>query len=326
MSPAAAYIRSLGCVTPQGVGIEPLLAALEQQRPCPLVDPPDDAGRTELEVPRAGWIEPVARPRVWTTRRSPRKLRFARLDRLARLALVAAHHAVEEGGPPEVGDERAGLALGTAYGSHLSNERFQELLEREGRAGASPALFTYTLPSSATGEISIHLGLRGAATTLAQGEGAGLAAVAHAASQLEQGRAAWILAGGADVLSVTLLRALPEVPLAEGAAFVVLTTESASSLARVAGSAQTFGEGASRLALERAGVEEARLAARQRFDHRRPASLAASTLAACAGWSLAALPVLAICAHLARGGPLPALFEAVDPVQGTCDAVCLTDR
>jgi 3-oxoacyl-[acyl-carrier-protein] synthase II len=196
-------------------------------------------------------IQQIPKPEVSGRRR----LRFARLDRLSQLSLTTAAAAMaraQERGAPRPQDEaQAGAALGTAFGAHLSNEQFQAGLMDEGQSGASPALFPYTLPSTAVGELSLHLGLMGPLITLAQGPGSGLAALASAASQVDRGQAHWMLAGGADSLGETLQKAAAGAgvgELAEGAVFFVLSAREAGALARVDGWASATGEDASRRA------------------------------------------------------------------------------
>ncbi len=101
------------------------------------------------------------------------------MDRLCALALVAADGALCDAGVPTHDSERTAIVLGTAYGCHATNEEYYRGLLRE---GASPRLFAYTLPSSPVGEISIHHGIRGPATTVASGLHAGLAALGEGAA------------------------------------------------------------------------------------------------------------------------------------------------
>jgi len=161
----------------------------------------------------------VERPQTWIGK----PVRFGRLDRLTQIALVAAHHAVAGDALPSDG-QRAGIVFGTALGSHLTNETFLRQMEQLGPAEVSPALFTYTLPSAAVGEISIHFGLQGPTVTLAQGVGAGIAALDLAATLVRRGEASWMLAGAADVLGPTLIAAAgPDAgDLTEDAAFFVV--------------------------------------------------------------------------------------------------------
>jgi 3-oxoacyl-(acyl-carrier-protein) synthase len=248
------------------------------------------------------------------------------------LAVLAAHQVVEqEGAVPSTVGQKAGMVLGTGYGSHLSNEAFQRLLDVEGPSGASPAIFAYTLPSSAVGAISIHLGLKGPNLTLAQGTGAGLHAVATAARMVEQGVAQWMLAGGVDVLSPTLLRAVGEESgglLAEGAALIALATKRQRALARLAGSACGFVTGGrsttARIeheALSRAGVDPGQLRIRLAYEPECEFPMQRHL-----GRGLAAAPLLGLCACLSRGGEgsLPALITARDP-RGSFEAICLKE-
>lgn len=301
------YIRSMGCLTPHGLGLpDPGVS-------CPLRPAPAVGGRA-LPSPAAGWIDPIPRPERWLGKRGT--VRFGRLDRLTRLALVAANAAME-GAPPL--SEQAGLALGTAFGSHLANEAFQLALERGPGEEASPTLFTYTLPSSSVGEISIHFGLKGPALTLTEGIGAGLAALGVAARVVEHGEARWMLSGAADTLGPSLLAVQPapaDPPLAEGAAFVSLSGDGGGALARVAATAQGRGAGeVEGIALERAGLTPDRLQGHLEFWD------AGSPLAAAHGRSGAASALLGACASI-RARRLPALITAVDP-SGAVDVLCL---
>ncbi len=214
------------------------------------LDAPADAARPPgrlAEIPRPGAL------------RSRRRLRFARLDRLARLSLTTGAAALGQlGGAPD----EVGVALGTAFGAHLSNERFQRGLTDEGQAGASPALFPYTLPSAAVGELSIHLGLEGPLVTLAQGPGSGLAALGAAAELLAAGQARWMLAGAADTLGETLALAAGADAgrLEEGAVFFLLSSQGEGALGRIAGWGSATGDEALMRAVKAAGPQAPRAA------------------------------------------------------------------
>jgi 3-oxoacyl-(acyl-carrier-protein) synthase len=208
-------IRSAGCISVHGRGPTVLRAALQGQIPCP---------RRRSPLPEvaaaAGWIDPLPRPERWLGKAAPR---LGRMDRLSQLALLAAHQALEAPGVLPPRPERAGVALGTAFGSHLSNELYWHGQRQP--EGASPSLFAYTLPSAAAAEISMYFGLKGPLVTVAHGAASGLAALASAASLIAAGAADWMIAGGAEVLSATSLAAEGDAeatPLSEGAAFFVL--------------------------------------------------------------------------------------------------------
>jgi 3-oxoacyl-[acyl-carrier-protein] synthase II len=143
--------------------------------------------------------EPLT-PAKWATQPA----RLARMDRLCALALVATDAALLDAGLSDVSGERTAIVLGTAFGCHATNEEYYRGLLKEGPAGASPRLFAYTLPSSPVGEISIHYGIRGPATTAAPGLHAGLAAIAEGITHLEQDRADRVIVVAAEVASALL--------------------------------------------------------------------------------------------------------------------------
>jgi hypothetical protein len=290
--PRPTYLRSLSCLT-AGEPCPPPLAAAELP-----------AG---VSLPAAGWIHPMPRPG------GPRVPRFGRLDRLAQLGLLVACDAVAKAGAPALRDARppAGVAVGTWYGSHLSNELFWR--GQRGPTGPSPAIFAYTLPSAAAAEVSMHFGLKGPSLTLTGAADSGLAAFAAAAAQVAQGSASSMLAAAADVLSPTLLCARAEDRLDEGAACALLDAEPAGALARLAGAGQASGAGA---------VESALAAALERGGLRRadlrcvigPAEVRSSR-------GLGAAPLLAAAAPL-LAGELPLLLLAGDDRSAT--ALCWT--
>jgi hypothetical protein len=302
----------MGLVTPHGPGIDLLLEALEREIPCPRRPCPLQQGSLR-PLPSAGWIDPL--------RPANRIARFGRMDRLTRLTLVAAQLALDGEESIPVAPEHAGVVLGTAHGSHQSNEEFQRQLMQQGPQGVSPALFTYTLPSAPSGEVSIRLGLKGAAVTLAQGLGAGLSSLAMAAVLLEQDRLRWVLAGGVDVLSPTLLASDGEgaTTLAEGAALLSLAPREDGALARLAGAAQGLGEGIEREALRQAGLTEGEV--RHRLDYRSDEPWFGQHVL---GRCQAAAPLLGVCVLLRRPQSLPALVVTKDE-GGQVNAICLTE-
>ena len=299
-----AYLRSMGCLTPAGAGVEAVAEILSAGGTFARRTAPGCS--VSQPMPDAAWIDPLERPDIW----KGRPVRFQRLDRLSQVALISAQLALAEGDPPGDG-ARAGAALGTAFGSHQTNELFHQSMKQK----ASPTLFAYTLPSSATGELSICLGLKGAALTFTRGPGSGITALAAAADLMDNGAVDWMLAGGCDVLGPTRLAAAGPgaAELAEGGAFFTLSQASEGALARVAGWAQTNGgEALARstgAVLERAGLREDQI--KTRVDSRELVGLGAAG------------PVLQACLLLARGEPLPALVAAVDPDLHGADLLCL---
>ncbi len=327
-----AYIRSLSCLTPHGLGFEPLAAALATRAPCPRRPSPVKIDQ-EPTLPAGGWIDPLSRPSAWLGKPA----RLGRLDRLSQLALLTAHHAVElSGGLPD--DPRAGVALGTAHGCHLTNELFFAGMLREGYTGASPTLFAYTLPSSATGEIAIHLKLKGPTLTLCQGRGSALSALGLAGRLIEEGTSSWMLAGGVDTLAPGLLRSPRVDPdhLAEGAAFLVLSSEAEGALARIASYGMAFGQGAleraTTSALEAAGTPRGQMPQEAMPREAMPREAIKTWIGpeADAPWrrvcgdTMGAESVLQLGMALAEGRPLPALVAATD-AGGGVEVLCVME-
>jgi 3-oxoacyl-(acyl-carrier-protein) synthase len=84
-----------------------------------------------------------------------RNPRLARLDRAAHSALLAAHVATYRAPVPD------SLVVAVEEGCDGPDGAFWETARSGGGAGASPVLFTATLPSALAGEIAMTFGLRG---------------------------------------------------------------------------------------------------------------------------------------------------------------------
>jgi hypothetical protein len=160
------------------------------------------AGAAAFVAREPGPTKESLQPARWAHK--PAKL--SRMDRLCALALVAADGALIDAGSPPLDPERTAVVFGSAYGCHATNEEYYRGLCAEGPAGASPRLFAYTLPSSPVGEISIHYGIRGPATTACPGWHAGLAALAEGVEHLRSGRAQRVLVVAAEVATDLLQR------------------------------------------------------------------------------------------------------------------------
>ncbi|MDB4970041.1 MAG: 3-oxoacyl-[acyl-carrier-protein] synthase, partial [Myxococcales bacterium] len=141
-----------------------------------------------------------------------KEARLARMDRLCGLALVACDGALLDAAlspaAAEWNGERTAIVLGTAYGCHATNEEYYKGVVRDGALGASPRLFAYTLPSSPVGEVSIHYGVRGPASTLAGGLASGIDALVEGVALVANGRADRAIVCAADVATPLLARLL----------------------------------------------------------------------------------------------------------------------
>ena len=87
---------------------------------------------------------------------------FRRLDEYSRLGLAAIAFALRDAGRDEWTQKRhIGIIASTEYGCLKTDiEYFDTVMPQQG-TGASPALFSYTLPNSFLGEAAIRFGLTG---------------------------------------------------------------------------------------------------------------------------------------------------------------------
>ncbi len=122
---------------------------------------------------------------------SGRDVRFAKLDRAAKLLALGALRAL---GPTPLARERTGIVLASLTGCLAADERFEETRGRP--EGASPALFPATLATSPAAELSIRLGLGGPVFSVRAGFEA---ALALAARLVARGEADAVLACGLEV-------------------------------------------------------------------------------------------------------------------------------
>lgn len=182
------------------------------------------------------------------------------LDRATRLALVAAHLALEDAGIQEAhggseGGARAapgragtapGIVMGTSFGSLSSITGFIRERRANGPGGLNPSLFPNTVINSPASQVAIRFGLRTICTTVTAGWASGLAAIGYGMEALERGRADVVLVGGCEELAPENLKVYgdlgllaPDGPcrpgsgrgtvLGEGACFLVLERAEAAS-------------------------------------------------------------------------------------------------
>jgi len=143
---------------------------------------------------QAGEIRPFE-PRDYLGERNLRPI-----DRTSRLLLSAAQRALDESGwTPELRAEREiGLVLGTVFCSVKTISEFDRRNLQLGPSYASPFDFANSVINAAAGQAAIWHGLRGLNSTISAGETSGLLAIAYGAQQIRGGRAAALLAGGAE--------------------------------------------------------------------------------------------------------------------------------
>ncbi|HUT34527.1 MAG TPA: beta-ketoacyl synthase N-terminal-like domain-containing protein [Planctomycetota bacterium] len=276
MSEAEVVITGVGCITPLGLSLEALSAALREGRsgigevasfdasayPCRF-------GAEVLDLELGDFIESSK----------------TYIDRTSAFALAACASALRDA--QWTGDESVGLILGTAWGCMDSLELFAQKLV-EGKPKFVPLLpFTHSYANAPNSLASIEFRLRGFSACLTSGHVSGLAAVEYACRRVALGKEKRLVAGGAESLSESIFHGYclrgglnpgrdprPYDPasggmlLGEGAAVVAVEeAESARQwntpvLARVVGWASCRGESVAdgltrsmREAMERGGIQ-----------------------------------------------------------------------
>ncbi|HYL05891.1 MAG TPA: beta-ketoacyl synthase N-terminal-like domain-containing protein, partial [Thermoanaerobaculia bacterium] len=190
-------VTGAGLVSPLGDSPAALHQALAEGRTGrrPVELRPAEA-RVEMRCRLAGEVRPFD-PQAYVGDRNLRPL-----DRTSRLLVVAAQLALADSGwtAEQCARREVGLVLGTTFCGLRTIAEFDRRGLRLGPSHASPMDFANSVINAAAGQAAIWHGLRGVNSTVAAGEASGLLALAQAADLIRGGRAAALLAGGAEEL------------------------------------------------------------------------------------------------------------------------------
>lgn len=132
------------------------------------------------------------------------------LSRTSQLACAAAARVAE--GLAGIPASSVGVTFGTAWGSLDTVIAFERAAQMDGPRFVDPMLFTETVSNVPAGQIAIVHGWSAFNVTLSAGTASGIEALRQAIELLTEGRAQVAVAGGADQLSVPILRALATRP------------------------------------------------------------------------------------------------------------------
>lgn len=177
----ALAITGCGVLSPAGIGLAPLAAALANG------GGPEESALADFDA-----------------RQHLGRKGTAFLDRATALGLVACGQALEDSGlaVDDGNRHRVGVALGTTVGSFQSMSDYtRETLIEERPYLVNPALFPNTVMNCATGQSAIRYGLRGINATVAGGQLGILAVLRYAANALRRGYADAMLAGAIEELT-----------------------------------------------------------------------------------------------------------------------------
>ena len=140
-------------------------------------------------------------------------------DRLTRMLIVAAKHALEDAGVKRDGafvagsPDRTGICAATAYGALDSITEINRVAELEHPRYLNPSRFPNTVINSAAGYTGIWEGLEGPNVTIVDGNCGAADAVLTASTHLRSRRADVLLVGGGEVLSEPLYLAFSKLGL-----------------------------------------------------------------------------------------------------------------
>jgi 3-oxoacyl-[acyl-carrier-protein] synthase II len=188
-------VSGMGLVTPLGIGRETFASNLFGG--IGGIHPIEGFDSTPFKSHLAGEVRHFS-PMDFISGRTLR-----RMDRLSQMVTASACMALDDAGIDLDGVDRnrIGIAMGTAFGATDVAAQFAGTLFTEGPRRVNPILVPNTVMNAPAGHAAIELGLRGINTTVNHREASAETAIAYAASQIRQGRADVVLAGGGDILS-----------------------------------------------------------------------------------------------------------------------------
>lgn len=189
----AVAVTGIGAVTPGGIGVPAFWESLFAPAPARAVRTIDDFDASE-----------------WLDFRTAR-----RLDRVAHLAIAAAHEALHDAGlladpaavpsSPEaqllledIDPTKIAIALGTGIGGVDTLETQMGVLSERGERLVSPFTVPMTMPNAPAAAISLRYGIQGTSQTITTACASATDAIAIGARMIAEGRADIVVTGGAD--------------------------------------------------------------------------------------------------------------------------------
>ena len=146
---------------------------------------------------------------------------FRRMDAYTRLGLTAVALALKDAGMEKWTRERdIGIIASTVYGCLGTDVDYYHTVIPDKGAGASPALFSYTLSNSYLGEAAIRFGLTGVNYVVTEQHPSGLAGLHTAMLHIGCGDVEKVIGGTCDVECPQFFGKREKLP--PGAVFIVL--------------------------------------------------------------------------------------------------------
>lgn len=224
-------VTGMAAISPAGIGLEPLAAALAEGKSC-LSPVPD-------EIAGPGHLWGVVDGFRGTDFMPPLKAR--KFDRCSMMAVVATGMALKDAGidMKTAAAERVGIALGCGFGGIANSAAFLTGFFDRGVDGLEPMLFPNTVANAAASNASIEHGMKGPNVTIVQRFCSAETAFDFACRYLDEGRADVMITGGVDELTPLMIRAF-------------------HAMGQLKGYADAIGEGCGLMVLERRESAERR--------------------------------------------------------------------
>ena len=147
----------------------------------------------ELELPVTFAAEALARPETVLARPEAK-----RLDPASQFALVAAREAWADAGEPDVEPERLGVDFATGIGGVWTLLDAWDTLREKGPRRVMPMTVPMLMPNAAAAAVSMHLGARAYARTVASACASSTESIVNGVEHLRAGLADVVIAGGTE--------------------------------------------------------------------------------------------------------------------------------
>ncbi len=183
-------ITGLGCISSLGGNVADSWAALALGKSA--IGSLTGFEGTDLKVASAAQVQDYSPEAHFQS------ARLGLLDRHSQFALIAAREAVEDAGlePENLADSAA--VIGTGCGGKETDEITYQKLYQEQKSRVHPFTIPRGMPSAASSQVSMELGIRGPSFTLSSACASSNHALAQAVLMIRSGMVDLAIAGGAD--------------------------------------------------------------------------------------------------------------------------------
>lgn len=188
MKPLA--ITGMGCISALGPNVEKTWAELKKGRSA--IRELQDFENTDIKVSTAAQINDFHPKEHFESSQ------LLLLDRHSQFALITAREAVSDAGLNSNALDNSAVVVGTGSGPKETEELSYQQLYKEQKSRLHPFTILRGMPSAASGQISIDLGIHGPCFSLTSACSSSNHAIAQAVLMIRAGIVDTAIAGGAD--------------------------------------------------------------------------------------------------------------------------------